>query len=61
MSSRINLSPKFIEIDGMNVHYRDEGEGMVIVNLKKGLTLREIKKDSIIDPYVQELKQDITS
>ena len=32
---------------------------MAIVNLKKGLTLREIKKDSIIDPYIQELKQDI--
>ena len=32
---------------------------MFIVNIKKGLTLREIEKDSIIDPYVQELKQNI--
>ena len=32
---------------------------MFIVNMKKGLTLREIKKDSIIDAYVQELKQNI--
>ena len=38
--------------------YLNDNE-MVIVNLKKGLTLREIKKDSIIDPYIQELKQNI--
>ena len=38
--------------------YLNDNE-MFIVNLKKGLTLREIKKDSIIDPYIQELKQNI--
>ena len=38
--------------------YLNDNE-MFIVNMKKGLTLREIKKDSIIDPYVQELKQNI--
>ena len=38
--------------------YLNDNE-MFIVNLKKGLTLREIRKDSIIDPYVQELKQNI--
>jgi glucosamine--fructose-6-phosphate aminotransferase (isomerizing) len=32
---------------------------MFIVNLEKGLTVREIEKDSIIDPFVQELKQNI--
>ena len=38
--------------------YLNDNE-MFIVNIKKGLTLREVKKDSIIDPYVQELKQNI--
>lgn len=38
--------------------YLNDNE-MFIVNMKKGLTLREIKKDSIIDPYIQELKQNI--
>ena len=38
--------------------YLNDNE-MFIVNVKKGLTLREIKKDSIIDPYIQELKQNI--
>ena len=38
--------------------YLNDNE-MFIVSLKKGLTLREIKKDSIIDPYIQELKQNI--
>ena len=38
--------------------YLNDNE-MFIVNLKKGLALREIKKDSIIDPYIQELKQNI--
>jgi len=28
-----NQHSQFIEIDGMNVHYRDEGEGQVIVLL----------------------------
>ena len=32
---------------------------MFVVNLEKGLTVREIEKDSIIDPFVQELKQNI--
>ena len=47
----------FLEFTKRCVYLNDDE--MVIVNLKKGLTLREIKKDSIIDPYVQELKQDI--
>ena len=38
--------------------YLNDNE-MFVVNLKKGLTLREIKKDSIIDPYIQELRQNI--
>ena len=38
--------------------YLNDNE-MFIVNVKKGLTLREIKRDSIIDPYIQELKQNI--
>ena len=38
--------------------YLNDNE-MFIVNLEKGLTVREIKKDSIIDPFVQELKQNI--
>ena len=38
--------------------YLNDNE-MFIVNMKKGLTLREIKKDSIIDPYIEELKQNI--
>ena len=32
---------------------------MFIVNLEKGLTVRDIEKDSIIYPFVQELKQNI--
>ena len=32
---------------------------MAIISLKKGLTLREIKKDSIIDPYIENLKHNI--
>ena len=47
----------FLEFTKRCVYLNDNE--MAIVNLKKGLTLREIKKDSIIDPYVQELKQDI--
>jgi glucosamine--fructose-6-phosphate aminotransferase (isomerizing) len=47
----------FLEFTKRCVYLNDNE--MVVVNLKKGLTLREIKKDSIIDPYVQELKQDI--
>ena len=47
----------FLEFTKRCVYLNDNE--MVIVNLKKGLTLREIKKDSIIDPYIQELKQDI--
>ena len=38
--------------------YLNDNE-MFIVNLEKGLTVREIEKDSIIDPFVQELKQNI--
>ena len=38
--------------------YLNDNE-MFIVNLEKGLTVREIGKDSIIDPFVQELKQNI--
>ena len=47
----------FLEFTKRCVYLNDNE--MAIVNLKKGLTLREIKKDSIIDPYVQELKQEI--
>ena len=47
----------FLEFTKRCVYLNDNE--MVIVNLKKGLTLREIKKDSIIDPYIQELTQDI--
>ncbi len=47
----------FLEFTKRCVYLNDNE--MAIVNLKKGLTLREIKKDSIIDPYIQELKQDI--
>ena len=32
---------------------------MAIISLKKGLILREIKKDSILDPFIEELEQDI--
>ena len=32
---------------------------MAIISLKKGLTLREIKKDAIIDPYIENLKHNI--
>ncbi len=38
--------------------YLNDNE-MAIINLKKGLTLRDIKKDSIIDPFIEELKHDI--
>ena len=38
--------------------YLNDNE-MFVVNLEKGLTVREIEKDSIIDPFVQELKQNI--
>ena len=38
--------------------YLNDNE-MFIVSLEKGLTLREIEKDSIIDPLIQELKQNI--
>ena len=38
--------------------YLNDNE-MFIVSLEKGLTVREIEKDSIIDPFVQELKQNI--
>jgi len=38
--------------------YLNDNE-MFIVSLEKGLTLREIEKDSIIDPFIQELKQNI--
>jgi glucosamine--fructose-6-phosphate aminotransferase (isomerizing) len=47
----------FLEFTKRCVYLNDNE--MFIVNLKKGLTLREIKKDSIIDPYIQELKQNI--
>jgi len=47
----------FLEFTKRCVYLNDNE--MAIVNLKKGLTLREIKKDSIIDPYIQELKQEI--
>ena len=47
----------FLEFTKRCVYLNDNE--MAIVNLKKGLTLREIKKDSIIDPYIQELTQDI--
>ena len=32
---------------------------MAIISLKKGLILREIKKDSILDPFIEESEQDI--
>ena len=32
---------------------------MAIISLKKGLILREIKKDSILDPFIEELEQDL--
>jgi glucosamine--fructose-6-phosphate aminotransferase (isomerizing) len=38
--------------------YLNDNE-MFIVSLEKGLTVREIEKDYIIDPFVQELKQNI--
>ena len=47
----------FLEFTKRCVYLNDNE--LVIVNLKKGLTLRELKKGSIIDPFVQELKQDI--
>ena len=47
----------FLEFTKRCIYLRDNE--MVIVNLIKGLTLREINKDSIIDPYIQELKQNI--
>ena len=39
----------FLEFTKRCIYLRDNE--MVIVNLRKGLTLREINKDSIIDPY----------
>tara|TARA_S200000501_G_scaffold121080_1_gene113946 strand:+ start:504 stop:2351 length:1848 start_codon:yes stop_codon:yes gene_type:complete len=50
-------STPFLEYTKKCVYLNDNE--MVIVNLKEGLTLRELKKDSIIDPYFQELKQNI--
>ena len=47
----------FLEFTKRCVYLNDNE--MVVVSLKKGLTLREIKKDSVIDPYIQELKQNI--
>ena len=47
----------FLEFTKRCIYINDNE--MFIVNMKKGLTLREIKKDSIIDPYIEELKQNI--
>ena len=33
-----------------------EDEEMAIVRLKKGVKIRKIKNDSLVDPYIQELK-----
>ena len=47
----------FLEFTKRCIYLNDHE--MAIISLKKGLTLREIKKDSIIDPYIENLKHNI--
>ena len=47
----------FLEFTKRCIYLNDHE--MAIISLKKGLTLREIKKDSVIDPYIENLKHNI--
>ena len=47
----------FLEFTKRCIYLNDHE--MAIISLKKGLTLREIKNDSIIDPYIENLKHNI--
>ena len=47
----------FLEFTKRCIYLNDHE--MAIINLKKGLTLREIKEDSILDPFIEELEHDI--
>ena len=47
----------FLEFTKRCIYLNDHE--MAIISLKKGLTLREIKKDSVIDPYIENLKYNI--
>ncbi|MDA7810416.1 glutamine--fructose-6-phosphate transaminase (isomerizing) [Flavobacteriaceae bacterium] len=47
----------FLEFTKRCIYLNDHE--MAIIGLKKGLTLREIKKDSVIDPYIENLKHNI--
>ena len=47
----------FLEFTKRCIYLNDHE--MAVISLKKGLTLREIKKDTIIDPYIENLKHNI--
>ncbi len=47
----------FIEFTNNAIYLEDEE--MAIIRLKKGVKVRKIKDDSLVDPYIQELKLNI--
>ena len=47
----------FLEFTKKCIYLNDHE--MAIINLTKGITLREIKKDSVLDPFIEELEHDI--